>query len=198
MAQATLIDAFLPHPTNRAAALTRSTLFVVCGVLLLWAAAKIQVPFWPVPMTLQTLALLGIAAAMGLRLGVATVLAYLAVGAMGAPVFAGTPEKGIGLAYMLGGTGGYLVGYILAAALVGWLAERGWDRRLVTAVPMTLAGAALVYVPGLLWLGALFGWDKPILEWGLYPFIAGDLLKAALVGCGVALGWRVARRLRAE
>lgn len=195
MTQATLIDA-LPQPSSRAAALTRSTLIVVCGVLALWAAAKIQVPFWPVPMTLQTLALLGIAAAMGLRLGLATIFAYLALGAVGAPVFAGTPEKGVGLAYMLGGTGGYLIGYVMAVALVGWLAERGWDRRVITALPMTLAGAAVIYIPGLLWLGALFGWDKPILAWGLYPFIAGDVVKAALVAFGIALGWRATRALR--
>src|SRR3546814_4017998 len=90
----------------------------------------------------------------------------LAEGALGLPVFAGTPEKGLGLAYMAGPTGGYLVGYVLAAAACGWLAERGWDRNVLSATVAMLVGNALIYLPGLLWLGVLFGWDKPILEWG--------------------------------
>ena len=137
-------------------------------------------PFYPVPMTLQTLAVLGLGMAYGWRLAFATLLLYLAQGAFGLPVFAGTPEKGIGLAYMMGPTGGYLLGFLLAATLCGWLAERGWDRNVATTALAMLLGNIVIYVPGLLWLGTLVGWDKPVLEWGLTPFLAGDATKLVL------------------
>lgn len=168
----------------------RGMVLAVAGTALLTIAAKIQVPFYPVPMTLQTFVVLALGMAYGWRLGAATLLLYLAEGALGLPVFAGTPEKGIGLAYMLGGTGGYLIGFVLAAAACGWLAERGWDRGVVRTAAAMLIGNAIIYVPGLLWLGGLFGWDKPILEWGLTPFLLGDLTKLALAAAVLPLAWR--------
>jgi biotin transport system substrate-specific component len=141
-----------------------------------------------------TFAVLAIGMAYGPRLGAVTLLLYMAEGALGLPVFAGTPAKGIGLAYMAGPTGGYLAGYVLAAAACGWLAERGWDRNVLTAALAMLVGNIVLYVPGLLWLGVLFGWDKPILEWGLTPFILGDLLKLALVAAGLPLAWKLLAR----
>ena len=188
----TLIDAL--WPTGRISASVRAVILAIVGSALLWISAKIQVPFWPVPMTLQTFVVLALGMAYGWRLGAATVILYLAQGAAGLPVFAGTPEKGIGLAYMLSGTGGYLIGFVLAAALCGYLAERGWDRRVVTTALAMLIGNVVIYVPGLLWLGSLFGWDKPILEWGLTPFIAGDLVKLALAASVLPLVWKVVRR----
>jgi biotin transport system substrate-specific component len=170
--------------------LLRASLLAVVGSLFLWVCAKIQVPFYPVPLTMGTFGVLAVGMAYGWRLGAVTVLLYLAEGAMGLPVFAGTPEKGIGLAYMAGPTGGYLVGYVLAAAACGWLAERGWDRNVLTAALAMLVGNVVLYLPGLLWLGVLFGWDKPILEWGLTPFLLGDLLKLALVAAGLPLAWK--------
>ena len=158
----------------------RAIVLALIGSAVLWASAKIQVPFYPVPMTLQTLAVLGLGMAYGWRLAVATLLLYLAQGAFGLPVFAGTPEKGIGLAYMMGPTGGYLLGFLLAATLCGWLAERGWDRNVATTALAMLLGNIVIYVPGLLWLGAVVGWDKPVLEWGLTPFLAGDATKLVL------------------
>ena len=146
-----------------------------------------QVPFYPVPMTMQTFVVLTIGLAFGWRLGAATVLLYLAEGAAGLPVFAGTPEKGVGFAYMLGGTGGYLVGFVLAAALCGFLAEKGWDRHPLRTASAMLLGNILIYIPGLLWLGVLFGWDKPILEWGLYPFLLGDATKLAIAAIAVSV-----------
>jgi biotin transport system substrate-specific component len=134
--------------------------------------------------------------AYGWRLGAATILLYLAEGAMGLPVFAGTPEKGLGLAYMAGSTGGYLFGFILAAAASGWLAERGWDRRAIPTALAMLVGNALIYIPGLIWLGILFGWDKPILTWGLTPFLLGDVTKVALAAAVLPLTWRMIRRRR--
>jgi biotin transport system substrate-specific component len=158
----------------------RAIVLALIGSAVLWASAKIQVPFYPVPMTLQTLAVLGLGMAYGWRLAFATLLLYLAQGAFGLPVFAGTPEKGIGLAYMMGPTGGYLLGFLLAATLCGWLAERGWDRNVATTALAMLLGNIVIYVPGLLWLGTLVGWDKPVLEWGLTPFLAGDATKLVL------------------
>jgi len=165
---------------HRSQSVVRKALTVVAASLLIALSARISVPFFPVPMTMQTLMILGIGLALGRRLGVAAVALYLVEGALGLPVFAGTPEKGIGLAYMIGPTGGYLLGFLLAVGLVGWLAEKGCDRRIGLALVAALAGSAIIYVPGLLWLGAVVGWDKPVLEWGLYPFILGDLTKAAL------------------
>ncbi len=167
---------------------------VFAGSLLLWASAKVQIPFYPVPLTMQTFAVLAIGAALGWRLGLATVLLYLAEGAAGLPVFAGTPEKGIGLAYMMGPTGGYLLGYLPAAALCGWLAERGWDRSVALTALAMLAGTVMIYLPGLLWLGVVVGWDKPVLAWGLTPFLLGDLLKLGLASAALPLVWRLVGR----
>jgi biotin transport system substrate-specific component len=183
--------------TGRPAALvTRNIVLAVVGSLLIWASAKINVPFYPVPMTMQTLVILGLGMAYGWRLGAATVLLYLAEGALGLPVFSGTPEKGIGLIYMAGSTGGYLFGFVLAAAAAGWLAERGWDRNIVTTALAMIFGNILIYIPGLLWLGFLFGWDKPILAWGLTPFILGDVTKAVLAAAVLPLAWKVIAKRR--
>jgi biotin transport system substrate-specific component len=172
----------------------RAVLLAVAGSVLLTLAAKVQIPFYPVPLTMQTFVVLALGMAYGWRLGGATVLLYLAEGAMGLPVFAGTPDKGIGLAYMAGPTGGYLAGFVLAAAACGWLAERGWDRRMVTTALAMVIGNVIIYVPGLLWLGSLLGWDKPILAWGLTPFLLGDLFKLALAAAVLPLAWRLVRR----
>ena len=158
-------------------------LLAVAGTLLIWASAKIKVPFYPVPVTMQVFVIMGLAATYGFRLGLATILLYLAEGAMGAPVFTDTPEKGIGLAYMMQATGGYLAGFVVMTAIVGWFAERGFDRNPFTLFGVMLAGIAVMYALGLAWLGALFGWDKPILAWGFYPFILADLTKIALASC---------------
>ena len=186
--QPTLISSIFP--ASKVDTRLRFALLAILGSLLIAISSKFQVPFYPVPMTMQTFVILTLGMAYGWRLGAVTLLLYLGEGALGLPVFAGTPEKGIGLAYMLGGTGGYLVGFVLAAVACGWLAERGWDRRPVSTALAMLVGNALIYVPGILWLGALFGWDKPILEWGLIPFIFGDVAKLALAAAVLPLAWR--------
>lgn len=190
----TLIDTVWPDQQSGAARIARYVLLAFAGTIALAISSKIQVPFYPVPMTMQTFVVLAIGMAYGWRLGGATVLFYLAQGAAGLPVFAGTPEKGIGLAYMLGGTGGYLIGYVMAAAACGWLAERGWDRNVVSTAAAMFVGNVLIYAPGLLWLGALFGWDKPILEWGLTPFVLGDVTKLALAAAILPLVWKMVGR----
>ncbi len=179
-------------PDNR---IVRNIVLAVLGTVALWISAKINVPFYPVPMTMQTFAVLVIGMAFGWRLGAATVLLYLAEGAAGLPVFAGTPEKGIGLAYMMGPTGGYLVGFVLAAGAVGWLAGRGWDRNVFWTLAVMVIGTAIIFIPGLLWLGAVIGWDKPVLEFGLIPFMPGAAFKIALAAAVLPLAWRwVGRR----
>lgn len=180
--------------TTKSSRWLRFALITLGGSLLLTIAAKLQVPFYPVPMTMTTFAILFLAMACGWRLGGSIVLFYLMQGAAGLPVFAGTPEKGIGIAYMMGPTGGYLIGYYLAAITVGFLAERGWDRHWSTTAGAMLIGSVLIYVPGLLYLGSLFGWDKPILEWGMYPFLLGDLAKLVLATVALPLLWKAVRK----
>jgi biotin transport system substrate-specific component len=181
-------------PANGQVKAVRLAVLAVLGTLLLTLSAKLHVPFYPVPMTFQTLVVLGLGMAYGWRLGAATVALYLLQGALGLPVFSGTPEKGIGLAYLLGPTGGYLFGFFVAAGVCGWLAERGWDRSVITTALAMLIGNVIIYVPGLLWLGGLFGWDKPILEWGLTPFILGDAMKLTLAAVLMPLAWKLLRR----
>ncbi|MCY4035159.1 MAG: biotin transporter BioY [Hyphomicrobiales bacterium] len=167
-----------------------SLLYVIAGTILLAISAKIQIPFFPVPLTMQTFVVLLIGFAFGWRLGGLTVLAYLAEGAAGLPVFAGTPEKGIGIAYMAGPTGGYLLGFLAAAVVTGFLAEKRWDRTWLGAAAAALIGLTVIYAFGLLWLGTVAGWDKPVLEWGLLPFLPGEALKLFLLGAVLPLAWK--------
>lgn len=193
----TMASAAFANQGREKLALLTQILLVVAGSMLIALASKIQVPFHPVPMTLQSLVVLTIGLAYGRNLALATVVLYLVEGALGLPVFADTPAKGIGLTYMLGGTGGYLIGFVFAATACGWLAERGWDRHIPTTAAALCLGAGLIYAPGLLWLGFLYGWDKPIIEWGLTPFVFGELTKIALGSCLMpALWWWTGMRKR--
>jgi len=161
----------------------RHALALVCGVALMTLSAKVQIPFWPIPMTLHTLAVMALAIALGPYLALSVTTAYLVAGALGAPVFSGSPERGIGLAYMVGPTGGYLLGYLLASGLVGrWAA----GRRPLGQLAAMLAGLAVVYAFGLLWL-SLFVPAHQLLALGMLPFLPGDLVKIAVVAAGAAL-----------
>ena len=163
------------------------------GTLALALSAKIQIPFWPVPLTMQTLVVLLIGMAYGWRLGGATLLLYLAEGAVGLPVFAGTPEKGIGLAYMLGTTGGYLLGFALAAAACGALAERGWDRSFARVVAAMLIGNAIIYSTGVLWLGLGGRVGQAGAGMGCGPVPPGRPRQGRARGCDPARGMAHAR-----
>ena len=165
--------------------LLRRGLLVVAGSLLLTLAAKIQVPFWPVPMTMQTFAVLVIGMAFGWRLGGATVLVYLGQGAAGLPVFA----WGGGLVYFTGPTAGYLAGFLAATVLVGWLAERGWDRRVTSTLLALVLGELVILGLGAGWMSVLFG---PAKAWsaGVAPFLLGDALKVALAAVVVPVCWK--------
>ena len=173
---------------TRPARLPAKIALVLAGTALLALAAKVQVPFWPVPMTLQTLAVLMIGATLGARMAGATLLAYLAEGAVGLPVFA----SGAGLAYMAGPTGGYLLGFLLAATFVGLAADRGWLRGGVPVAAVMFAAMALIYLPGVAWLAALIGAEKAVAG-GLIPFLPAEAFKLALA---VLLARPLARRGR--
>lgn len=165
---------------------TKQALLVVLGSLFIAICAQITIHLPLVPVTMQTFAILAVGAAFGFRLGTAAVILYLIEGLAGLPVFA---EFRAGMPVLLGPTGGYLVGFVLAAALVGWFAERGYDRRVLSMFGVMMLGAAVLYIPGLLWLGYAFtGFDK-VLELGLYPFLWGDMLKAGLAAVAFPTAW---------
>jgi biotin transport system substrate-specific component len=187
--RATLASALWPAEAN--AALVRNAVLAVVGSLLLWLSAKINVPFYPVPLSMQTFAVLVIGAAYGPRLGAATVLLYLAEGAAGLPVFAGTPEKGIGLAYMMGPTGGYLIGFVAAAAVIGWLCQRGWDNSFGWLLLAMLIGHVVIFVFGIAYLASLIGFETAWAS-GVAPFYHVTLLKTLLAAAFIKGAWALA------
>ncbi|MGB8315638.1 MAG: biotin transporter BioY [Aestuariivirga sp.] len=170
----------------------RPVLLCILGTFIVAAAAQINVPMQPVPMTLQTLAVLGIGASYGARLGAATLALYLLEGCVGLPVFAE-------FSHIIRADGqvvfslGFLLGFIPAAGLVGWLVEKGWDRNMGTMLVATLLAAAVLYIPGILWLGYLFGAENAI-PYGLAPFWLGDIIKAVIVALGVPSAWALLGR----
>ena len=188
---ATLADLFGPRAGS--ALRLKQAVLVVLGIVFLALAANIKVPVpgSPVLMNMGTFAVLTIGAAYGARLGLVTILGYMFIGALGFDVFQSSTADLNGIAYMTGSTGGYLLGYVLATLTLGALAERGWDRSTLRMALAMLIGNALIYVPGLLWLGQLYGWDQPILAWGLTPFLLGDALKLVLAAVLLPLLWKL-------
>lgn len=182
----------LTLPEHGAWRIAAQLFLVLSGTLLLALSARTKVMLGPVDMSLQTLVVLLIAASFGLRLGVATLLLYLAEGAMGLPVFQSTPEKGIGLAYMMGPTGGYLIGFVAMAAIVGWAADRGWDRNPVKLAGAMLAAEIAMMALGFAWLAGLIGADGAW-QFGVAPFILPDLIKVALAACFMPAAWALLR-----
>jgi biotin transport system substrate-specific component len=164
---------------------------IVSASLLIAVSAKVQVPFFPVPMTMQTFVVFGISLTLGPIRGSLAVLAYLFEGIAGFPVFAGSPEKGIGLTYILGPTGGYLLACLPAALLAGYLAERDRNGSFLSIVASAGVFLATIYVSGLLWLGIVIGFDAPLLRLGFFPFITADLLKVTAVALAFhfSRGW---------
>lgn len=189
-----LVEAVAPREGTQL--LVKQAALVLLGIAVLAIAAKIKVPMWPVPITMGTFAVLTIGAAYGARLGLVTILGYMIIGALGFDVFAGSSAEAYGLSYMMGGTGGYLLGYVMATVALGWFARAGWDRSAGKMSLAMLAGNVIIYVPGLIWLGMLYGWDKPILQWGLTPFLIGDALKLALAVALLPALWKLVGRAR--
>jgi biotin transport system substrate-specific component len=189
-ATATLIDEALGPQTSRG--VLRDAALVIAATGLLAISAKVQVPFYPVPMTLQTLAVLVIGAAFGWRLGAIAVAAYLFEGALGLPVFAG---KTAGLGYMMGPTGGYLVGFLVAAAAIGFLAERGLTKGVLLTLMTMAIGHAVIFLFGYLWLAGLIGAEKAWMA-GVAPFYLATVVKTALGAALLPAAWWAVTRAR--
>ena len=173
-------------PAHRAA---YGVVLALVGSFLLTVSAKTQIPFWPVPLTMQTFVVMVLALGYGSRLATATVALYLAQGALGMPVFA----EGGGMVYFTGPTGGYLLGFLPAAALMGWLAERGWHRTVGRALAACLAGDAIMFACGVAWLSVLIGPARAVTG-GLLPFLPGDALKVVVAAIAVAGITHLARK----
>ena len=183
------------RPTRVRSAWLYDVALVLAGsaVIAISAQAAIRLPFTTVPITAQTFAVLLIAGLFGAKRGVATVLAYIGEGAAGLPVFAG---GGFGAAYLAGPTGGYLFGFVIAAGIVGWLAQRGWDRRFMTTVAAMTLGTIAIFVCGMAWLAILLE-PTLVLIAGLVPFIPGAIVKIILAAALLPSGWKVLAKLQA-
>ncbi len=179
---------FLALPASGSARIATQIIMALAGTLLLVLSAKTKVVIGPVDMSLQTLAIFVIATTFGSRLAVATLLLYLAEGALGLPVFQGTPEKGLGLAYMFGPTGGYLVGFVAMAAIVGLAADRGFDRNPMKLFAAILTAEIVMLAMGYAWLSVLIGTEKAW-QFGVMPFIVPDLIKVALASAVAPAIW---------
>jgi len=184
-ASATLLGNIAPSAPRS----LRAVLAVLGGAAVIALSARVQVPMWPVPMTMQTFAVILIAMAFGARMGVASVAVYLAQGAAGLPVFA----AGGGIAYLAGPTAGYLWGFLLVAAVVGWLADRGMTRHFAGALALALLGSALVYGVGASWLASFIGAEAAFRA-GVLPFLPGDVVKSVLAALLLPAAWKLLAR----
>ena len=158
--------------------LIRYVFLIILGTFLLTISAKIKIPFYPVPMTMQTFIVLILGISLGSKLGSLTVLVYLVEGIFGLPVFSNSPEKGIGIAYFTGPTMGYLIGFIVAAFIAGKI---NLKMNIFKIIQVILISITSIYFLGMLWLGYIIGWDKPIFELGAKPFLLAELFKIILL-----------------
>ena len=160
------------------AKLIKSLVVVIIGSIALTISAKIKIPFYPVPMTMQTFVVLLLGVSLGWKLGLFTVTLYLVEGIAGLPVFAGTPEKGMGIVYFTGPTMGYLIGFLAAVYLTGFFT---FDNNFFKNFAKLLFSVSFIYLLGLIWLGSLIGWDKPVFKLGAQPFLLAELFKISLL-----------------
>ncbi len=158
--------------------LIKSFLVILCGSILLTISAKIKIPFYPVPMTMQTFVVLFLGISFGYKIGIASVILYLLEGIVGLPVFSNSPEKGIGISYFVGPTMGYLIGFVFASFLSGYFKYN--DNYFLNFLKI-LISTSIIYLFGVMWLGTLIGWDKPILQFGVYPFLFAELFKMLIL-----------------
>ena len=156
----------------------KSMLVIFLGSVLLAISAKIKIPFYPVPMTMQTFVVLFLGISFGYKIALATVSLYLIEGILGLPVFSNSPERGIGLAYFTGPTMGYLIGFLTACFLASYIKVS--DNYLIIITKLILSVSS-IYILGILWLGTLIGWDKPIFELGVTPFLLAEIFKISLL-----------------
>ena len=153
-------------------------LMIFLGTVALTISAKLKIPFYPVPMTMQTFVVLALGIAFGYKIGLATVGVYLIEGIIGMPVFSNSPEKGIGLVYFTGPTMGYLIGFLSAVFFVGYL---NLKNNIFLIFIKLIFSVSTIYLLGVLWLGTLIGWDKPVLQLGVTPFLLAELFKVCLL-----------------
>ena len=158
--------------------ITKIILLALIGSLLLTISAKVKIPFHPVPMTMQTFVVLFLGITLGSKIGLLTVSLYLFEGIFGLPVFAGTPEKGIGLIYFTGPTMGYLLGFLVAAYFAG---SFNYEKGLLNNFLKLVFSVSFIYLLGVIWLGILIGWEKPLLKLGVQPFLLAELFKVLLL-----------------
>jgi biotin transport system substrate-specific component len=156
----------------------KTFLLIFLGTITLTISAKLKIPFYPVPMTMQTFVVLFLGLAFGHKIGLATVGVYLLEGIIGIPVFSNSPEKGIGLVYFTGPTMGYLIGFLSAVFFAGYL---NLKNNIFIIFSKLVFSVSTVYLLGVIWLGTLIGWDKPILELGVTPFLLAELFKICLL-----------------
>ena len=156
----------------------KTFILIFLGTIALTISAKIKIPFYPVPMTMQTFVVLFLGLAFGYKIGLATVSAYLLEGIIGIPVFSNSPEKGVGLIYFTGPTMGYLIGFLSAVFFAGYL---DFKVNIFLVFSKLIISVSTIYLLGVLWLGTLIGWDKPILELGVIPFLLAELFKISLL-----------------
>ena len=156
----------------------KSLLVIFLGSVLLAISAKIKIPFYPVPMTMQTFVVLFLGISFGYKIALATVSLYLIEGILGLPVFSNSPERGVGLAYFTGPTMGYLIGFLTACFLASYIKVS--DNYLIIITKLILSVSS-IYILGILWLGTLIGWDKPIFELGVTPFLLAEIFKISLL-----------------
>ena len=158
--------------------IVKTFFIIILGSLALTISAKIKIPFYPVPMTMQTFVVMLLGLAFGYKIGLATVSLYLLEGIAGLPVFSNSPEKGVGLVYFTGPTMGYLIGFLSATLIAGTISSNDNTLKIISKL---LLSVSTIYILGVLWLGTLIGWDKPILEFGVYPFLLAEIFKLALL-----------------
>ena len=158
--------------------LIKSLLVIVLGSIALTISAKIKIPFYPVPMTMQTFVVLFLGLSFGYKIGLSTIGLYLLEGIVGLPVFSNSPERGIGIVYFTGPTMGYLIGFLSACYLASFVNSK--DNFFKILIKLTMA-VSTIYLLGVLWLGTLLGWDKPILSLGVTPFLLAEILKIILL-----------------
>ena len=166
------------NKTSKIDRIIKLTLLTIAGSILITISAKIKIPFYPVPMTMQTFVILLIGITYGYKIGLATVTLYLLEGIFGLPVFANSPEKGIGVAYFIGPTMGYLVGFLVAVYFAGLFK---YDKGLINTFLKLIFSVSFIYILGIIWLGTLIGWDKPVFKFGAEPFLLAELFKILLL-----------------
>ena len=156
----------------------KSLIAIILGSIALTISAKIKIPFYPVPMTMQTFVVLFLGISLGYKIGLASVSLYLLEGIIGLPVFSNSPEKGIGLVYFTGPTMGYLIGFLTASFLASKINSKD---NFLLVLSKLIAATSTIYVLGLFWLGTLIGWDKPIFDLGAKPFLLAEIFKIVLI-----------------